>query len=197
MSLLRSAPLFFLLTACGGGGEPAEVAPPQPTRTEVVERLETRIVRVPVSDPQELPTEGRAFYEGFMRANLPTGPNGERSDYIGDLTMDVNFAAARDEIAGQATGFQTGGGDRLRGRLDIAGGDIYRDTVVRDNYTFTGDVDGTLRRGEDRYVVDAGIEGEFRGKNREAVSGLLFGDVEGPLGQDIFDGSFAAEKREE
>ncbi|RYH03254.1 hypothetical protein EU805_05895 [Salipiger sp. IMCC34102] len=197
MTVSRSLPLLFLLAGCGGGGGGEAAVDPQPVRTEVVERLESRIAREPVSDPAVLPNQGRAFYEGFMRATLPTGPNGERIGYIGDMEMNVNFGAARDEIAGQADGFQTGDGDRLAGRLDIAGGDIFRDTEVRENYTFTGDVDGDLRRGDDTYRIDAGIEGEFKGADQTAVSGLLFGDVTGPLGQDVFDGSFAGEKQRE
>ena len=193
--MLKISPLAacMLLAACGGGGGSVEMAP---TRTEAVEKLESRIARKTVSDPSRLPVAGRADYEGYLRANLPVGRDGGRVDYIGDLAMDVNFAAARDEISGTVTGLQSGDGDRLRGALAVSGGDIFRDTVVRDNYTFTGRIDGTVRRGRSRYAIDAGLEGEFRGRDRAAVSGIVFGDVEGPRGVDIFDGSFVAERQE-
>lgn len=192
MSPLKTALACLLLAGCGGGGA-SDAGGPQ-TRTEAVTRLESRIAKTPVSTPRTLPVEGRATYEGYLRAGLPIASDGGRVDYIGDLEMEVNFAAARDEVSGRVSGLQTGGGDRLRGALTLSGGDIQRDTKVRDNYTFTGKLGGTLRRDSVRYGVDADIEGEFRGADREAVSGLVYGDVEGPMGIDIFDGSFAAER---
>ncbi|MCB5198130.1 hypothetical protein LGQ03_02650 [Loktanella sp. TSTF-M6] len=186
---------FFIFAACGGGGGGDDDAGPD--RFAVADRLESRLAEQDVSDPGTLPVTGRANYTGFMRAGLPTGAGGARVEYLGDLRMDVNFGAARDEVAGSATGFQTGAGDRLSGTLTISDGDLFRDTDPDENYTFTGDVDGTLKRGADSYRIDAEIEGEFKGRDREGVSGLLFGDVRGPDGQDVFDGSFAAVKEQE
>lgn len=187
--------LFLLMSACGGGGDGDDAVAPD--RFAVAKRLESRLAEQDVTAPSSLPANGRAFYSGFMRAGLPTGAGGARVEYLGDLDMDVNFGASRDEIAGTATGFQTGAGDRLTGKLTLSGGDLFRDTDPDENYTFTGDVDGTLSRGAKNYRIDAEIEGEFKGPDQTGVSGLLFGDVRGPAGLDVFDGSFAAVRQEE
>ena len=178
---------FAILTACGGGGAGSVT-----DRAASANALDAKLAGINVSNPQQLPTSGRAQYNGYMRANLPTEDNGARLNYLGDLTLDVNFGAARDEVAGQATGFTNGGGKRLDGSVAITGGDLYRDTDPAVNYTFTGDVGGRLTQGNRAFVIDAEIEGEFRGRDQDAVRGLLFGDVTGPDGQDIFDGTFAA-----
>lgn len=181
-----------VVSACGGGGSGGA-----PDRVAEAAALDALLVNTSISNPQRLPVSGRAQYNGYMRANLPTGADGARLNYLGDLTMDVNFAAARDEVAGQASGFATGSGDTLAGTLAITGGDLYRDTDPDVNYTFTGNVDGRLTQGGRAFVIDAEIEGEFRGRDQDGVRGLLFGDVVGPAGQDIFDGTFAATRRVE
>ncbi len=170
----------------GGGGEAL-------SREEQAETLSATLAAVNVSEPADLPTTGAASYAGFMTAGLPTGAGGARREYLGDLTMNVDFAAPRNQVSGRADNF-TAGNDRLNGRLQITGGDLFRNTVIDENFTFTGDVDGTLSQNGRQFVIDAEIAGEFRGRNQEGVSGLLFGDVEGPEGQDIFDGTFVAEK---
>ena len=83
-------------------------------------------------------------------------------------------------------------GDRLDGDLRLRGGDLFRDTDIDDNYTFTGTVRGALSDAGTPYDIDAEINGEFRGRNQDGLTGVLFGDVVGPLGQDIFDGDFFA-----
>lgn len=175
-----------ILAACGGGGGGVT------DRAVSATALDETLAGLDASDPQRLPTSGRAQYLGYMRANLPTEDNGARLDYLGNLTLDVNFGAARDEVAGLATGFTASGGKRLDGKLAITAGDLYRDTDPTVNYTFTGDVDGRLTQGNRGFIIDAEIEGEFAGRDQTAVRGLLFGDVTGPDGQDIFDGTFAA-----
>lgn len=172
----------WLLTACGGGGGAAGGgAAADPTDTGV-------------TDPRTLPTTGRATYDGYMRADLPTGDGGAREDYLADLRLEVNFATGFDQIRGQATGFEAADARRLGGALSITGGDVFRDTDTTAAYTFDGDLDGTLTDGGDAYVVDAEIEGDFLGSDQTAVGGIVFGDVDGPRGTDIFDGTFAADR---
>ncbi len=165
-------------------------------RAGAAAQLDDRLTGANVSDPTRLPIVGRGEYNGYMRARLPTGPDGARVDYLGDLTIDVNFGAGFDQIRGQASGFKAANNTALAGALAITDGNIYRDTDPTAAYSFDGDVDGTLTGGSSSYIIDAEIEGEFLGRNQDAVSGVLFGDVTGPAWQDIFDGSFAATRQE-
>ena len=180
------------VTGCGGGGGGTPRDP-----SGLAQDLDGRLETLEVSNPALLPTQGRAEYNGYMRARLPTGEDGALLQYLGDLNLDVNFAAARDQIAGSATGFATGGSRRLDGTLQISQGDIYPTTDPQAAYSFDGDVTGDLTDARGTYVIDGSIEGEFLARDQRAVSGLVFGDVTGPDGLALFDGTFAAEKRAE
>ncbi|SEM82285.1 hypothetical protein SAMN04488003_10549 [Loktanella fryxellensis] len=171
------------LTGCGAGGGSGGDAGPVVVPADL-----------DVTDPRTLPTTGRATYDGYMRAELPTGDDGSRENYLADLRMEVNFATGFDQIRGQATGFEAGGARRLGGALTISGGDVYRDTDTSAAYTFDGALNGTLTDGSDDYLIDAEIEGDFLGADQTAVGGLVFGDITGPEGIDIFDGTFAADR---
>ena len=187
---LGNALALFLLAGCGGGGGegsvPAALTPGQ---------IDDSIDGLPVSPPATLPTTGRAEYNGYMRANLPTGPEGARVAYLADLRLDVNFGAGFDQIRGQATGFEARDGVPLGGALAITAGNIFGDTDATAAYSFDADIDGALTRGAETYVIDASLEGEFLGQGQTAARGLVFGDIAGPLGQDIFDGTFATTRR--
>lgn len=176
-------------SAGSGGGAGADAS-----RAAQNAQLEDTLSATNITDPTTLPTAGAARYDGFMTARLPVLDGGARHEYLGDLTMTVDFAADKNQVRGRADGFAAGQ-EVLGGALRIRGGDLFRNTDTDANFTFTGAVNGDLTRGSDAYAIDAKIEGEFRGRNQDGVNGLLFGDIEGPLGQDIFDGSFVAEKR--
>lgn len=180
------------LAGCGGGGGSGAGGGAQ-----TPDQIDAGIGGLPISDPSHLPTTGRGHYDGYMRANLPTGPEGERVQYLADLSLEVNFGAGFDQIRGAATGFEARDGVPLGGSVAIRNGRIYGDTDPTAAYTFDADVDGTLTRGPRSYVIDASIEGEFLGTGQTAARGLVFGDVTGPLGQDIFDGTFATTRRVE
>ena len=51
---------------------------------------------------------------------------------------------------------------------------------------------GTLAQNGDNYGIDGAIVGEFRGRNQDGLTGLAYGDINGPSGQDLFQGSMAA-----
>ena len=178
------------LAGCGGGGSSADDA-------VSVAQMNAQISSQSISDPAQLPVSGRAQYDGYMRTALPTGPEGARVEYLGDMTLAVNFGAGFDQIRGHASGFEARDATPLSGGLAITNGNIYRDTKTAAAYSFDGDVDGALSNGSARYTIDASIEGEFLAPGQTAVRGLWFGDVTGPLGQDIFDGTFAATRRAE
>ena len=57
------------------------------------------------------------------------------------------------------------------------------------DYTFGADVDGMLTNNGGEYVIDASLSGGFRGRNQDGVTGVVFGDITGPNGVDIFDGT--------
>ena len=157
--------------------------------------IDAGIDGLPVSDPALLPTAGRAEYNGYMRTRLPTGAEGARVDYLADMTLEVNFSAGFDQIRGEATGFEAGDGVPMSGALAITNGNIFPTTDPTVAYSFDGDVGGALTNASGTYVIDAEIEGEFVGQGQTAARGLVFGDVAGPLGQDVFDGSFATTRR--
>ena len=182
---------FLFVAACGGSSGGGGILADRNTQAEMLEDV---VLGDEVSNPDKLPDDGTANYTGFMTAHLPTGDDGARSGYIGDLQMAVDFSAERNQVSGRARNFANNDGLALDGKLRLRGGDLFRDTDPDDNYTFTGNVDGRLSADGDTYDIDARIEGEFRGRRQNGVSGLLFGDVTGPFGQDIFDGDFVAVK---
>ncbi len=188
---MRIIGLCFLMALSGCGGGAGGDAGGRPTPGQIDDILDG----TPVSPPATLPVSGRAHYDGYMRANLPTGVDGARAQYLADLTLDVNFGAGFDQIRGQATGFETADRSTLAGALTITNGNIYRDTDATAAYSFDGDVDGALTGPRGTYVIDASLEGEFLGQGQTAARGLVFGDITGPAGQDIFDGTFAGTRR--
>ena len=190
-AVVGGALALFLLAGCGGGGGSGGDGPVALTPDQIDDRIDGQ----PISNPATLPTTGRAQYNGYMRASLPTGPQGARVNYLADMRLDVNFGAGFDQIRGQATGFEARDGVPLGGALAITAGNIYGDTDPTAAYSFDADVDGALTRGAATYVIDASLEGEFLGQGQTAARGLVFGDITGPLGQDIFDGTFAATRR--
>ena len=191
LGCLGGALALVVLTGCGGSGGGSGSGPVALTP----DQIDDSIGGQPVSNPSTLPTTGRAEYNGYMRANLPTGAEGARVQYLADLRLDVNFGAGFDQIRGQASGFEARDGVPLGGTLAVARGRIFGDTDTTAAYSFDADVDGTLTQGADTYVIDASLEGEFLGQGETAARGLVFGDITGPLGQDIFDGTFATTRR--
>ena len=177
--------MLLCLAGCGGGGGGNENGGPTPGQ------IDGQIDGQEVSDPSLLPTTGRASYDGYMRAALPTGEDGARVEYLADLTLAVNFGAGFDQIRGQASGFEARDGVPLSGGLAITDGSIFRGTDSSAAYSFDADLDGTLSDGRASYTIDASMDGEFINQTQTAVRGLVFGDITGPGGQDIFDGTFA------
>lgn len=154
------------------------------TRAERAAALEAALEEENISKPSALPVRGTASYTGFMTLGLPIG--GETSDYVGDLDLQVDFGAARNQIAGTASNF-----DGLSGDLAISGGNIDQSTDTDIDYTFDGAVDGSFGYDGDSYTVDGSLVGEFRGRNQDGVTGVIYGDINGPDGQDLFDGTLA------
>jgi len=180
-----------LLTACGGGGGSAD----RPDRALAADRLARQLAQDNIVDPGRLPNRGSARFAGFMNADLPLGAGGARERYIGDLALDVDFASDKGGVTGRADKFATRDGKALDGGLRVRGSTLFRKTDTDDNYSFAGRMGGKLRDGATPYTIAADISGDFRGRDAAGVNGVIFGDINGPDGQDIFDGDFAARRK--
>ncbi len=157
------------------------------SRGESAAALEVSLAAENISDPTTLPRSGLATYTGFMTLALPL--DGPARDVTGDLDMRVDFGAARNQVSGSASNFAG-----LTGGLAIRGGDIDRGTDPDTDFTFDGSLTGTLAQNGDSYGIDGAIVGEFRGRNQDGLTGLVYGDITGPSGQDLFQGSMAASR---
>lgn len=174
--------VLIVLAGCNGGAAVDSGA------------LEDEVDLVTINDPGTLPTAGRADYTGTMTARLPVPGIGTRA-YIGDLALSVDFGADDDALTGRANRFAHASGDQLTGGLSLASGALFRSTDPDENYTFDGDVTGTLTHATGGAMrIDAQMSGDFRGTDQAAVQGVIFGDVTTRDGLDIFDGSFAGER---
>jgi hypothetical protein len=138
-----------------------------------------------LSDPSLLPANGRAVYAGFGTLNLPI--DGATRAYVGDLDLTVEFGRSGDQISGTLQRF-----DGLTGVLDIANGNLDRGADTDVDYTFGADITGTLSASSGDYVIDANLTGDIRGRNQDGITAIVFGDITGPDGFDIFDGTLAA-----
>lgn len=132
-----------------------------------------------------MPANGRAVYAGFGILNLPI--DGAVQAYVGDLDLTVEFGRSGDQISGTLQRF-----DGLTGVLDIANGNLDRGTYTDVGYTFRADITGTLSAISGDYVIDANLTGDIRGRNQGGITAVVFGDITGPDGLDIFDGTLAA-----
>lgn len=173
----------MLLALMGCGGSPSGAPPDLPATPPAV------------TDPRDLPASGFASYDGYLRARLPTGADGARLDYLGDLRMDVNFGAGFDQIRGTATGFRAERSTALAGTLTLDQGKVFRDPAQAGAYGFDADLNGRLTGADGVQDIDAALSGNFLGPDAAAVSGVVYGTTTGAAGLEIFDGSFAADRQ--
>ncbi|WP_458790221.1 hypothetical protein [Yoonia sp. MH D7] len=174
---------IFTLGACSSSGSENNLP-----RTDAASDLATDLAQENLSNPATLPQQGTAQYAGYMTLALPI--DGAATDHIGDLDLTVDFGAKRDQISGSASNF-TG----LSGRLDITGGTVVPTTDTDVDYTFDGTVTGDLGQGGDTYTIDGTLLGDFRGRYQDGITGIIYGDITGPAGQDLFQGSLASVAR--
>lgn len=174
------AALSVLVGCSSSGGGSSAIS-----RDAQAEAIAAAFAAENISDPTSLPNKGSATYAGFMTLGLPI--DGDTTDRVGDLNLTVDFGAARNQVTGSVSNI-----DGLGGALAIRGGDIDRETNPKDDYTFGGSVTGDLTRTGDTFAINATIAGDFRGRNQDGVTGLVYGNIDGQDGQDLFDGTFAA-----
>ena len=161
---------LMLIVSCRGMGSGTD----QASRADQAADLVDALLGENISDPALLPLTGRAVYAGF--ATLELAIAGTIQSYIGDLDLTVEFSGTGDPISGALHSF-----DGLSGALSIANGNLDRGADT--------DVDGMLTNNGGEYVIDASLSGDFRGRNQDGVTGVVFGDITGPNGVDIFDGT--------
>lgn len=144
-----------------------------------------------ITPPTDLPITGSARYDGFLNLGLPTASG--RETITGNLGLDVDFDAANIQVTGRASGFTDADNAAVTGNILITDGVIDRETNVAADYTFEGGISGALSGPDFRNIVVTGtILGDFNGVDADVLSGQVFGDVIGPQGEDIFNGSFSS-----
>ncbi|MCA1774748.1 MAG: hypothetical protein LC676_03830 [Loktanella sp.] len=186
--------LAVTLTACGSSSGLSQAT----DNAAAADALKDRLDETPVSPPAQLPTLGTAEYSGFMFIDLPVTPDNPslQTAYVGQMRMVVAFDERAEPLSGTAAGFTDRLNVALGGQLDLGGGTVFRGNDPDSNYTLEGAVAGRLNHPDvGAMVVDGSIAGEFRGLNQEGVQGVVFGDVTSSLGEELFDGSFAAERQ--
>ena len=75
-------------------------------------------------------------------------------------------------------------------------GGLARGTDLDLDFTFDGAIGGTLGQGGYSYIIDGALVGEFRGRDQDGITGLIYGDISGPNEQDLFDGTLAATRND-
>ena len=181
MRVLSCAIAMILLVACGSSaGDDSDV-----NRAAQAADLLLRWEGENYTNPSLLPTDGRFEFDGLATIALPI--NGERNDLIGDVHVTVNFGRPHNPINGEISNIGA-----LGGQLNISGGAIDRSADPETTFTFGANLAGALTSGVDVMTVEGGLDGDFRGRNQDGMTGLIHGTVEGLLGRDIFDGTFAA-----
>lgn len=174
--------LICLITAgCGSSGSNSDPL----TRAEMAANLEAALGRENVSNPADLPRSGVVQFAGYSTLGLPTG------DVVGDLEINVNFGRTTTPISGEMSNF-----DGMTGSLTVDGGFIDRQTDTDVDYTFGADFGGTLADTNGTYTLDGTLAGDFRGRFQDGITGQIFGDIDGPDGQSLFDGTIAATRVE-
>lgn len=135
-----------------------------------------------ITEPTTLPTTGSAEYEGVLFVEAPGNV-----DILGDIALNFDFAES--EFEGQAEDFVDVQGNGYDGDLAIENGFINRSVNTATNFTYVGDIGGTITGPDDiDYNVDALILGEFFGSDAEHTGGLLSGVVESAGGDFTLNG---------
>lgn len=181
--LIALVSVLGVAAGCSSSGGNIDVT----SRADQAADLADALIAENISDPTLLPVTGQAIYAGFGTLDLAIG--GTTQSYIGDLDLTVGFSSTSDQILGTLQHF-----DGLTGVLDITNESLDRGTDTDEDYTFGADVDGTLTNSDGNYVIDASLAGDFLGRDQDGVTGIVFGDITGPNGVDIFDGTIAGVK---
>lgn len=206
ISVFCVAPVFFALSACGGGGSNFELTRQGPTFNELgtelggfvnedeLEGIFDPNVAFPTrNDPSALPASGGPVYNGVLSLIIFGGSSvSTGSDLFIRGDMNVTASFQDDTITGSVGSFSDSDLDTYTGNLGI-------DADIRNNppgsdVTILGDIGGTLTndRTNGQFNLNgvggaqnAGFAGDFYGPNQEFIFGVIRGELDTPDGDTI------------
>jgi len=187
-----------LVSACGGGGDEGHTTttpPPAPQLTYAQYEAASAALHatwdiVAATDPLTLPVSGSADYAGVVRLDVENGP--------GDISMDGRLALHADfsanTISGDASQFVDENEVAYSGALTLSNGVIDRNADLATEYTYTGNLDGSLTGAGETYAIVSDLSGDFVSSTTGAVTGVIAGTSTYSLGTGYVYGVYIGEK---
>lgn len=175
----KSATICLLLCSCGGSG--GSGVDPQLAALETMRADANRLVEdfspLSYTDLAIVPTVGTATYQGYLSAQLSNTSDGITDTLIGDLSLQVDFAASN-MVTGSAEGFLDENGAPLVGTLTLSNGSLDRDGDPNTDATFTFEGSGQLIDvAGQTLILSTNFEGDFLEDNYSGVGGDILGQV--------------------
>lgn len=142
------------------------------------------------TDPASLPMSGHASYDGVIRMDVQKGAS--QVSLNGALNLSVNFR--NEAISGSASGFVDQADRAYSGKLTVSNGVMDRAANPATDYTFQADLDGQLKGGGNNFDINAGLSGDFKGSQNDAVVGTVQGTATSAAGTGYLYGDFIGEQ---
>ncbi|SDE01396.1 hypothetical protein [Limimaricola pyoseonensis] len=141
----------------------------------------------------DLPTSGRATYNGYMGFEVEGDEGG--LDVGGKMEMTADFdPASADPITGRVYDLASEEGS-IGGSLRIDNSTLDRNADPDEEWQFDADLTGTLSEDGDDFEVNAYIMGDFVGSEREGARGVVFGEISDEDGASMdMEGGFVVER---
>ena len=189
---------FGLVGACGGGSDDSghiNTTPPPPQLTYAEYEIASTGLHstwdiVAVTDPSTLPISGSADFAGVVRLDVENGTGEVSMD--GALTLQADFATST--IAGDASQFVDENEALYSGDLTLSNGVIDRGADTSVDYTFNGNLDGSLTGAGETYVITTDLSGDFVSSTYGAVKGAIGGNAASSFGTGYVFGVFIGER---
>lgn len=157
------------------------------------DRLAADVAALDVTASGQLPISGQVGYAGAAMFNLPV--DGERTAFAADFAVSVSFEPGGAGVDGAMTAFTADTGSTLAGTLVISDGVFVENADPARDYQFTARVAGSLADDTGAHAISGTLAGDFRGRDADAMAGVVFGDISSAGTVDIFDGAFAATRQ--
>lgn len=179
----------------------AKPIPPTFTATDVIDAQTTynTLAALPPTAPAFMPTAGTGTYTGLIGGDF-TGPDVGGS-FLGDLTLDVDFAAS--SITGEAANINVidnlGDPDQtLGGTLDVTGTVVSNFITADASGRLTGvaDIEGTNFSVTGKVDVELVLGGTFRTDTvaADTITGGVTGTGTGDFVFGVTNGEFAVQR---